>query len=82
MGTEQYHWSQTANPRARPDSTGSASGGNTPMMSDGVVAPFTLRPERWSWAIAWAKLVTKPLLAGVGGLGAVALPNSCALVFA
>ena len=48
VGTELYQWSQTAKPAARPDSTGSAAGGNTPMMSEAVVPACTLRPERWS----------------------------------
>ena len=32
--------------------------------------------------IAAAKFVTKPVMVATGGLGALPLPNSCALVFA
>jgi hypothetical protein len=37
VGTEQNHWSQTAKPVARPESTGSIAGVNTFMMSFAVV---------------------------------------------
>ena len=37
VGTEENHWSQTAYPVARADSTGSASGVKQPMMSLAVV---------------------------------------------
>jgi hypothetical protein len=40
VGTGEYQWSQTAYPRARPDSTGSASGVKQSMMSL-AVAPRT-----------------------------------------
>ena len=43
VGTELNRWSQTAKPRARPDSTGSASGVNAPMMFAAVVPVATVR---------------------------------------
>jgi len=46
VGTEQYQWLQTAKPAARPDSTGSGAGGNSPMMAEAVVRGCTLWPER------------------------------------
>src|SRR6202021_286243 len=37
VGAEENHWSQTAKPRARPDSTGSICGVNIPMILDATV---------------------------------------------
>src|ERR1700690_1150095 len=82
VGTELYQWSQTGNPLASPDRTGSASGVKMPMMCAAVVPAWTLRPTRWSQAIVALKLVTKPWLAAVGGTGPLPLPNSWELVLA
>src|SRR5579875_1030818 len=82
VGTEAYQWSHTANPRARPDRTGSAPGVKAPMMFDAVVPVSTLRPARWSQAMVALKLVTKPVLVATGGTGTLPLPNSWELVLA
>src|SRR4029077_17294500 len=81
VGTELYQWSQTPKPAARPDSTGSAAGGNIPMMAEAGGPACTLRRERWWRVLAWAKFVAKPGFVAVGGLGGLPLPNSCSLVF-
>src|ERR1700722_8021978 len=81
-GTELYQWSQTAKPLARPDMTGSDSGVNTPMMSDGTVPASDPRCVCASNVIAAAKFVTKPDIVASGGVGSLPVPNSCALVFA
>src|SRR5580692_3669700 len=76
VGTELYQWSQTANPLARPDMTGRASGGKTPMMSEGTVPDSEPRCVCASNVIAAAKFVTKPDMVATGGLGSLPVPNS------
>ena len=44
VGTEANHWSQTANPRASADSTGSASGVKQPMIESAVVPVSMEKP--------------------------------------
>ena len=44
VGTEENHWSQTANPRASPESTGRVSGVNITMISTAAVPGRTDQP--------------------------------------
>src|ERR1700722_12910774 len=59
VGTDANQWSQTANPLAKADITGSSSGVYIPMISDETVpGRESLKCRAWSEAIAALKLMT------------------------
>src|SRR5262245_58318115 len=76
VGAELNHRSHTANPRARPDKTGSMSGVKVPMMSAATVPGRIERPSFSSHPSVYAKSLTNPLLVAAGGLGGVSVPKS------
>src|SRR3954466_8339689 len=77
VGTDANQWSQTANPRARPDMIGSISGAYMPMISDGSVpGSVSLKPLAWSDWIAALKLMTNPWLVGTAPGAGSSVQNS------
>lgn len=83
VGTEENHWSQTAYPRASPESTGRVCGAKQPMMSWPVVpATMDQPPSRDCHPSVYVKSLMKPSLDGVTDEleGADSLPNNWSLV--
>src|SRR6516164_230714 len=82
VGAEANQWSQTANPRAKPDSTGSIAGVYMPMMSEACVpGSESLKCLLTSKAMALLKFLTNPSFVGAAPGAGSAVENNWMFVF-